>query len=299
MARSLTGKVIIVTGASSGIGAATAIQCAKAGMHVVLNARRVERLNDVAAQIHEHGGQTAIVPGDVVEPGVTQRMLDAATDRFGRFDAVFANAGYGFAKPGLATEDRELRDIFETNFFAAVELLREAGRRLLKERREGHLLMCSSCVAKMTLPGYGAYSATKAAQNHICRAMNIELKSYGIKVSSVHPITTTTEFFEVSAGLSGKKADPASIADHTPKMFIQSPHRVGRAIVKCLKRPKPEVWTSFIVRFSAALFTLSPRLMDIAMHRVHKAEKKAARKRRAAARGRDDSSATDRSSSVA
>ncbi len=93
MAAKLTDKVIIITGASSGIGAATAIACAEAGMNIVLNARREDRLRDVADRIDKLGRQTELVIGDVTEPGISQRMLDAAEQRFGRFDAVFANAG--------------------------------------------------------------------------------------------------------------------------------------------------------------------------------------------------------------
>src|SRR5687767_147345 len=97
--RDLSGRVMIITGASSGIGAATAIACAKAGMDVVLNARRADKLGDVASQVHSLGRKAQIVPGDVTEPGISKRILDEATERFGRFDAVFANAGYGYDRP--------------------------------------------------------------------------------------------------------------------------------------------------------------------------------------------------------
>ncbi|MHC4109279.1 MAG: SDR family NAD(P)-dependent oxidoreductase, partial [Planctomycetota bacterium] len=188
MAADLTGHVIVITGASSGIGAAAAIACAEAGMDVVLNARRAEKLEAVADEIRRRGGRAALVVGDVAEQGVSARMLDVAEHRFGRFDAVFANAGYGLDLPVIDTTEEQLRKIFEVNFFAGVDLLREAAQRWLAARRRGHLLMCSSCVAKFTLPYYSAYSATKAAQNHICRAMRLELEPHGIHVASVHPI---------------------------------------------------------------------------------------------------------------
>ena len=96
MARDLHGKVIVITGASSGIGAATALACAKAGMNVVLNARRADKLDAVADLARQAGAEAVTVVGDVTEPGISGRMLEAAYDRFDRFDAVFANAGYGF-----------------------------------------------------------------------------------------------------------------------------------------------------------------------------------------------------------
>ncbi len=274
MARDLNGKVIVITGASSGIGAATALACAGAGMNVVLNARRADKLDAVADRVRQAGAQTQTVLGDVTEPGISERMLDAARDRFGRFDAVFANAGYGFDKAAHEVSDEVLRAIFDVNFFASVDLCNLAADRLLAERRPGHLLMCSSCLGRFTLPGHSAYSATKAAQAHVCTAMRIELEPHGIYVSSVHPITTVTEFFEVSARLSGKDAGGKSVPDHAPRLFVQPAERVANAVVRCLRRPRPEVWTSFTTRAVAALMTLSPRFGDVILRKAWKHDQK-------------------------
>ncbi len=274
----LQGKVIVITGASSGIGAATAIECARAGMNVILNARRAERLDSVAEQVRAAGAEAETVVGDVTDTGMSARLLDAAQQRFDRFDAVFANAGYGFKKPTHEVAEEQLRHIFEVNFFASVDLINAAATRLIRQKRAGHLLMCSSCVAKFTLPGYGAYTATKAAQNHLCRAMGIELEPHGIFVSSVHPITTATEFFEVSQRLGGGgsaagKSAPAPTPGHAPKLFVQTPQRVARAIVRCLRRPRPEVWTSLTTRAVAAAMTLVPGFMDVVMRRAGRADR--------------------------
>ncbi len=270
MARDLRGKIIIITGASSGIGAATALACAKAGMNVVLNARRAEKLDAVADLARQAGAEAVTVVGDVTEPGISGRMLEAAHDRFGRFDAVFANAGYGFDKAAHEVADEELRKIFDVNFFAGIDVLNAAVSRLLAESRPGHLLMCSSCLGRFTLPGHSAYSATKAAQAHVCGAMRIELESRGIYVSSVHPITTVTEFFEVSKRLSGKVDDGKSVPEHAPRFFVQPAERVANAVVRCLRRPRPEVWTSFTTRAVAAFMTLSPRFADVILRKAWK-----------------------------
>ncbi|MHC4990399.1 MAG: SDR family NAD(P)-dependent oxidoreductase, partial [Planctomycetota bacterium] len=175
MPRELTDKTIVITGASSGIGAATAIACAEAGMDVVLSARRSERLEDVAGEVRQRGRRAEIVAGDVCDPGMSVRLLDHANEVLGGFYAVFANAGYGLEKHVIDVPHDELRRVFDVNFFASVELAQEAARRLVDREEPGHLLMCSSCLAKFTMPGYSAYSATKAAQNHVCRAMRLEL----------------------------------------------------------------------------------------------------------------------------
>jgi short-subunit dehydrogenase len=265
MPRDLTNKVIVITGASSGIGAATAVACAQAGMNVVLNARRAERLQEIAAEVRRCGAQAELVVGDVTEEGISGRTLDQAEERFGHFDAVFANAGYGLNRQAIEVTDDEMRRIFEVNFFASLDLVNEAARRLVGARRGGHLLMCSSCLAKFTLPHYSAYSATKAAQWHLCRAMRTELAPRGIEVSSVHPITTATEFFQTAQRLSSGRIAGDQVAAHAPRGFVQSPQRVAKAIVRCLRRPRPEVWTSHTVRGVAAFATMFPSFLDLIM----------------------------------
>lgn len=157
--------------------------------------------------------------------------------------------------------------MFEVNFFASVDLVRLAAERLIAAKRRGHLLMCSSCVAKFTLPGYGPYSATKAAQAMVCRAMRYELREYGIEVSSVHPVTTQTEFFDVATGggastaAPGRRRDPQpSVAAHAPKFIIQSPERVARAVV----RPPATGGRGGLssTRLGAAIFTAFPWVAD-------------------------------------
>lgn len=261
-------RVLVITGASSGIGAATAVACARAGMDIVLNGRRADRLEEVASAVRRCGRVAELVVGDVTDAGLNARLLDVAQQRLGRFDVVFANAGYGFKKPEHELDLTELRRIFEVNFFAAFELLREAARRLLAERRPGHLLMCSSAVAKFTLHNFGAYSATKAAQNHFGRAMRMELRPYHIEVSSVHPISTRTEFVDRASRYGLPEGTDGSTATRSPGWFVQPPEKVAAAIVRCLRRPKPEVWTSRTTRWGAGLMTIFPRLMDFVGRRA-------------------------------
>ncbi len=260
----LSDHVIIITGASSGIGAATAIEAARHGIDSVITARREDRLNDVAARVRAIGRRCEVVVGDVSKKGMSERLLDTAERAFGRFDFVFANAGYGTRHTTLDISEQAMRDMFEVNFFAGVDLLQKSARRLIAANggrgRLGHLLMCSSCLARFTLPGSATYCATKAAQTHFCRAMNIELRDRNIRVSSVMPIGTETEFMEASARRSGREHKPKSGG-----LFMQSPERVARAVIRCLKHPKPEVWTSFTTRWVMGLAVMFPRFGDLAM----------------------------------
>ena len=263
MARPLKDLVFVVTGASSGIGRATALEAARAGMDLVVTARRAPLLQSVVNEVKELGRRAIAVEGDVIESGVSARILDEAERAFGRVDVVFANAGYGAEKRVLDYSADELRRMFDVNFFAATELLQVAARRMIARGGKGHLLMCSSCVARFTLPGYGPYAATKAAQLMVGRAMRYELREHQIEVSTVHPVTTATEFFEVAARGEGGQVPPGTIAAHAPKFIVQTPERVARAVIACLRRPRAEVWTSWPARIGAGLFTTFPRLADL------------------------------------
>ena len=275
----LAGKRLLVTGGGTGIGAATARLAAAEGMRVLVTGRRAEPLDRVVASIREAGGAAASFVGDVAAEGAGEAMLAAMHDAFGGVDAVFANAGYGIETPGMELAMPDLRRIFEVNLFAAVDLMRSAGRVMGDAGGAGHLLGCSSILGKFTLPEYGAYSATKAALTHVCRAMRTELRGSGIAVSTVHPVTTRTEFFEVaaraSAGDKGGAADPARLRPdgtprHAPRAFIQSPERVGRAVVRCLRRPRAEVWTTVSGRLAAGVFELVPPIYELMLRsQVH------------------------------
>lgn len=254
----LRNKPIIITGASSGIGLATALECSKAGMPVVLTARRRERLDDAAKRIRGQGGKAVVLTDDVADPRSGERAVEACMNEFGSVYGVFANAGYGVEVAVHEMTDADVRRMFEVNFFGTIHSVRPALPHMLGSG-SGHVLICSSCLAKFAIPYFGVYSATKAAQNHIGRAMRLELEPMGIHVSTVHPVGTKTEFFETAQKLSGT----APMIQHSPEMFMQPPERVARAVVKCLTKPKPEVWTSLFVRLGMAISTAFPRLADM------------------------------------
>ncbi|MCA9295684.1 MAG: SDR family NAD(P)-dependent oxidoreductase [Phycisphaerales bacterium] len=265
MGRTIHDRSIVITGASSGIGRSTALACAAAGMDIILNARRADRLEDVAAQIERAGRRAIVVAGDCTDVDVMREMLDRAERDTSGLYAVFANAGVGMNRTIVDMTMTELRDLYEINFFSSAHLLQDAARRLRAAKAPGHLMMCSSCLSKFGIGRHGAYSGSKAAQNHLCRAMRHELYGTGIEVASVHPITTRTEFFEVSDARS--QGDDPSVRGMTamPKFYVQSPERVARAVVRCLRHPRPEVWTSWTMRMASAFITAFPSSLDLAL----------------------------------
>lgn len=260
----LHAKPIAITGASSGIGRATALACAQSGMFVAVMARRQDRLDDLVDEIHGSGGRATAFAGDVADADACAEFIAHAERELGPLHAVFANAGFGYEKPTHDTSEDELRTIFEVNFWGSLNTVRPALPGMI-ERRAGHIIFCSSCLSKLGIPCYGAYSATKACQDHFGRAMRHELKSSGVRVSTVHPIGTRTEFFDTAAELSG---GPLRLMDRTTQRFSQPPERVAAAIIKCLKKPKGEVWTSTGTRLAFAAATAFPGLTDLVLSKM-------------------------------
>jgi len=268
MAIDLRGKPIVITGASSGIGRATALACARAGMPVALNARGVERLEAVAGEVRALGVDAVAVAGDTSDGAVRTALLERAAS-LGPVFAVFANAGYGQEVAVLEMSDVDVRAMFEVNFFAGLEVVRAAGPGML-DRGSGHLVMCSSCLSKLGVPMYAAYCSTKACQDYFCRALRHELAGTGVAVSSVHPIGTKTEFFDrMDERSGGLKLASRSTA------FMQPASVVGRAVVKRLRSGRGgEVWTSALMRTGLGLGVGLPWVVDRAMPLLMKARRR-------------------------
>lgn len=277
MARiALDDRPILITGASSGIGAATAIACAKRGMAVALLARRADKLEELGESIRSTGGRAIEIACDVADAEACDEAVARTREAFGSVYAVFANAGYGYEAPAIEATDDRLRRIFEVNVFGSTNIIRPS-LELMRQAGEGHVLLCSSILSKFTLPNYSAYSASKAAQDHIGRALRLELKGTGIYCSTVHPVSTRTEFFDGVRSRSEIESRPKA-ERRWPKP--QPPERVARAVVETLSSPKGEVWTSFSGRMAAALVTACPVLGDRLLLRATRRKGEGGKKKR-------------------
>jgi NADP-dependent 3-hydroxy acid dehydrogenase YdfG len=185
-------RVLLITGASSGIGAATARAAAAAGHRLVLAARSAEKLKALAAELG--GPQRALaVPCDVSEWEQQRQMVDCALQAFGQIDVVFANAGFGGPRGFLNDTPEHWREMVLTNVYGAALTLR-ATIPSLKESR-GHLLLTSSVAGRRVLPG-SMYSCTKHAVTAMGEAARLDLHGSGIRVTLIEPGMTDTPFFE-------------------------------------------------------------------------------------------------------
>lgn len=251
--RELRGQVAIVTGASSGIGRATAERFAAEGMRVVLGARRVERLAAVADGIRRMGGMARAVETDVTRPEQLGRLVEETVTAFGRVDVLVNNAGLGYFGPVESTPVDEVRYLVDVNVMGTLHGI-QAVVPIMRRQRSGHIINVASIVGKRATPGNGAYSATKFAQVALSESLRLELRSAGIQVSVICPVSTLTEFFEVAGARSPMKFTAAG-----PTF---SPEQVAAAIVRCVRRPRPEVMIYRPARFLVVLNALAPRLVD-------------------------------------
>jgi NADP-dependent 3-hydroxy acid dehydrogenase YdfG len=184
--------VFLITGASSGIGAATARHAAQDGYRLVLAARSADRLNDLASELGGPDRALAIVC-DVTESEQQQAVVDETLDRFGRLDVAFANAGFG-AKRGFLEESTEhWRAMVLTNVYGAALTIR-ATLPALKETK-GHLLLTGSVAGRRALPG-SLYSATKWAVTGMGESARQELNGTGVRVTVIEPGMVATPFFD-------------------------------------------------------------------------------------------------------
>ena len=189
-------RVLLITGASSGIGAATA-RAAAGKYRLVLSARR---LDDLEALAEELGGEerAIAVRCDVTEWDEVQALAQTALDRFGRIDAVFANAGFGASRGFLEESVEHWRSMILTNVYGVALTIRATLPHLL-ERGDGHFLVTSSVAGRRALPG-SLYSATKWAATAIGESLRQELRqmhdNHGIRVTLIEPGMTDTPFFD-------------------------------------------------------------------------------------------------------
>ena len=195
-------RAFVITGASSGIGAATARAAAADGYSLVLAARSKDKLD---ALVDEIGGERAIaVEADVTDWESNERIVQAALERFGRIDVVFANAGFGAARGWLKETPEHWRSMVLTNVLGAAYTLR-AAIPAVKETK-GHLLVTGSVAGRRALPG-SLYSCTKWAVTAMGEAVRQDLNDTGVRVTVIEPGMVDTPFFDNGAGPGALVAD--------------------------------------------------------------------------------------------
>ena len=249
----LTGRVAAITGASSGIGLACATQLARAGVAVVLGARREALLETTAEAIRAAGGRAAIVPTDVARETDVQALVDTAVREFGRLDIMICNAGFGYYAPIDETPADVMRRMMDVNYMGTFYGA-SAALPIFRRQNSGHLIFVSSIVGRRGVPEMGAYTATKMAQAGLAESLRAEFSGSPIHISCVYPVSTPTEFVDAMARDYGYR-----ISGLGPKQSVDD---VARSIVRCIEHPRPEVYPHRISRGLTILNALAPGFTD-------------------------------------
>ncbi|MEP7135889.1 MAG: SDR family oxidoreductase [Chloroflexota bacterium] len=251
----IKGKVIIVTGASSGIGEATARQFGKEGAKLVLAARRVDRLNALAQEIAtmNTGAETLVVQADLSKLEEIQTLIKHTMDKFGRIDVLVNNAGFG-RLDWLENLDpvKDIQAQFDVNVLGVIQTTRQVLPIMMKQR-SGHIINMGSMAGLVATPTYTVYAACKHAVHGFSEALRREVKPWGINVSMIYPGGVVTEF-QAHAGI--KRKTNAT----TPKSLLLTADQVGNAVVQLVRRPRamqilPWAW-SFTVWMNRNLNSL-------------------------------------------
>lgn len=223
--RSLAGTVIAITGASSGIGRATARQLVGAGARVAVSARRGDRLKELEEELgHDN---VVSVPGDVALAQTSHDLVDAAVSRFGRLDSFVAAAGVGMYGGILDNSDAELSDMVDANFTGTVWGVRAAVPKFL-EAGGGDIVIVGSVAGMRGGANEAVYAGTKAAQLVFAAALDREVREKGIRVTSICPAAVKTEF----AMGHGRTEGDTWLDD------VMMPEDVAHAIVTTLEQPR-------------------------------------------------------------
>lgn len=251
------GKVVIVTGASSGIGEATAREFGREAAKVILAARRVERLEALAQEITEMktGAETLVVPADLSRLEDIQELVQRTLDRFGRLDVLVNNAGFG-RLDWLENLDpkKDIEAQFDVNVLGVVQTTRQALPVMIKQR-SGHIINMCSMAGLVATPTYTIYAASKHAVHGFSEALRREVKPWGIHVSMLYPGGVKTEFGE-HAGI--KRKTKAT----TPGFLLLSADDVGRAVVQLVRRPRAMRIIPWLWSVTAVLNKLFPSFVD-------------------------------------
>lgn len=250
-----THRVIIVTGASSGIGRATAIELAAPDVRLSLVARRSELLDEVATLCRARGAECLVIPEDVSDPLAGRRVADQTHAAFGRIDVLVNAAGFAILGALQDADEGDLRRMMDTNYFGTVGCTLAVVPTMI-EQKSGTIVNVGSITGIMGVARLGGYSATKFAITGFTESLRNDLLDHGIRVSLICPGTTRTAFFESAEESLLPGADRLN-----PRLTAE---QVARAIRRTIRRGTPRVilpWTGLLFMRFKEIFPRSAHFL--------------------------------------
>ncbi len=238
----LTNKVVLITGASEGIGLATAQLFAKAGAKLALAARSAEKLERVASSLPD----AIAIPTDLRDEQRVKQMVTQTQQYYGRIDVLINNAGQGMYVPIEQANLQHYRSVFELNVVSVIGGM-QAVIPIMRAQGGGVIVNISSGLAKTIVPGTGPYTSTKYALNAITLTARQELAEDHIRIGLVYPGTTATEFnHHLPEGRAGQETQRRS---QTMAMSIEAASQVARTILEAVETEAAEVYTDNLKPF--------------------------------------------------
>lgn len=251
----LNTPVVIITGASSGIGEATARLLSRQGCRVVLAARRIERLESLAQEIHTAGGAALALQTDVAELHDLKNLVQGTLDEFNHIDVLINNAGIG--RVNWLDQLDLVEDIdaqIQVNLTAAIQLTRLVLPHML-DRRSGHIINMASVASLLPVPTYSVYTASKYGLRGFTESLRRELKPAGIHVSGLYPGGVNTAFRQKSRGERQSKI-------RTPDFLRLEADDVAQAVWSLIQRPRRALLMPWPMKMAAVFNTLFPGLVE-------------------------------------
>lgn len=263
--KSLKGKTVWITGASSGIGEALAIQCAHEGANLVLTARREEELKKVAAKTGLSDKSVLILPADLYEYNQVDLLTEQVIARFGTIDVLFNNAG--ISSRALAIESPVAIDqkVMDIDYFSVIALTKSVLPHMIRQN-SGHIVVTSSVVGKIGTPLRSAYAAAKHALHGFFDSIRQEVIDYGINITIVCPGYIHTQVSVNAITPSGEKFNKMS---HNQQKGID-PLVMASKMIKAVYKNKSELIYGGKEVFGIYLYRFAPRLLNLYLHQQHK-----------------------------
>jgi short-subunit dehydrogenase len=250
----IDGKVVLITGASQGIGAACAREFRNRGARLSLTARSEDKLKEVA------GADAVITAGDLTSAAVRSRVVERTMERFGAIDILINNAGAGLYAPAWKAPLDEAHALFELNFFAPLAMIQLVAPHM-RERRSGMIVNIGSIAGKVTLPWFTLYSATKYALGCLTEGLRMELAGDGIRTMVVCPGYVKTDF--QAHALVGRPPD------RLWRVAITS-EQCAQAVVRGVERDARTVVTPAIGWAFIAMQRVFPALVEMQLRRIYR-----------------------------
>lgn len=255
------GARVLVTGASSGIGRATAVAFARAGAHVALLAREEGPLQRLAEELASLPGRRLPVVADVREPEQVRAAVERTVEAFGGVDVLVSNAGVGLTASIAQGRLANMRHVVDVNLFGTVHAV-QAVYPHMREQRRGVIVIVSSVAGRIAMPYGGVYSATKAGLIALADALRLELAEDGIRVVTVLPGYTSGTSFGENSLKELHLPGPSRLLRGVPASLV------GRKVLEAVERERREVYVTFGDRLAVGLRALLPGLVDWGLRRI-------------------------------